>query len=170
MKRLIAAAALSLIAGQTLAADASTPVKEIMEAAMHNAADEGEHDDYFSKERLGQLYSKAFVKTYKAAWKKQESEENGGYLLGSDPITFAQDGCPFKNLSIETMGERDGWTPVAARFEAFYCLGDSYKGQVNTVQFIVLKEKGHYVIDDIQNIVDGKVADSIKTQLEALSN
>jgi len=169
MKRLIAALALSLIAGHTLAADASTPVKEIMDAAMHNAADAKDYDDYFSAERLGRLYSKAFVKTYKAAWKKQESDENNGYLLGSDPITFAQDGCPFKNLSIGTLDERDGWTPVGARFEAFYCLGDNYKDQVSTVQFIVLKEKGRYVVDDIQNIVDGKVADSIKTQLEALS-
>ena len=103
------------------------------------------------------------------AWKKQESAENGGYLLDADPITFSQDGCPLKDLSIETMDERDGWTPVGARFKAFYCLDEVYNPKESITQFVVLKEDGRFVIDDIQKIAEGKVAESIKSQLEILS-
>lgn len=151
------------------AADPSTPVKELLDAMMINAAGEKEFDDYFSEDRLGRLYSDDFLKTYRAAWKKQEADENGGYLLGYDPLLMAQDGCPIKDLSLETADDQGGYVPVAARFKAFYCLNDEYKDQVELRQFILVEKNGAFVVDDIQSVVNGKVDRSVKADLEALS-
>jgi hypothetical protein len=149
--------------------DPAAPVKEILGASDHNAAGPAEYEDYFSEDRLGRIYSRGFADLYRAAWKAQEADENSGYLLDADPILNAQDGCALKDLSIETAPERDGWTPVAARFKAFYCLNPDSKDLVTVVQFVVIRQGTDYVIDDIQHIDKGKVSDSLRQTLEILS-
>jgi len=153
----------------SLAADASTPVREIIDAASHNAASPDEYEDYFSDDRLGRIYSEAFIDVYRAAWKKQEADENNGYLLGADPILNAQDGCALKDLSIETAEPRDGWTPVYARYKAFYCLNTESKDLVTDAQFMVVKQSGGFVIDDIQHIKDGEMTNSLRQTLASLA-
>ncbi|MFM2282142.1 MAG: hypothetical protein RLZZ444_4373 [Pseudomonadota bacterium] len=151
------------------AADASAPAKELLEIMVGSASDAGGDSDYFSEDRLNRLYSDEFAKLYRAAWKKQESDENGGYLLGYDPITMAQDGCPIKDLSIETLDDQGGWLPVIARFKAFYCFSDDNKDKVEIRQFIMVPKGDGWVIDDIQSVVNNRVEGSVKTNLEELS-
>ena len=170
VKAVFAAIALAALAAPVLAADPADPVRELLKAADHNnQPDVSAYEDYFSDDRLGRLYSKGFVAIYRAAWKAQDSDNNSGYLLDADPITAAQDGCPFKNLAIAPPQSENGKSVVEARFQSLYCLGDDYKNTVTTVRFQLVEQDGAFVIDDIQQIEDGKLGYSLKSNLEALA-
>ena len=149
--------------------DPAVPVREIIKAADHNAAGPAEYEDYFSKDRLSRLYSEGFSQQYRAAWKAQEADENNGYLLGSDPVLNAQDGCALKDLSIATEKSTGGRTPVTARFKAFYCLNPQDKDVETVVRFVVVRQGKRFVIDDIQHVEKGKLSNSLRQTLEELS-
>jgi hypothetical protein len=126
--------------------------------------------DYFSEDRLARLYTRSFVNAYRAAWTKQEAGENGGYLLGADPIVGGQDSCPFKDLSIEVMKPQSIYVYVVARFRASYCFGNpSDEKRVTTVNFSTILEHGTFKIDDILHLEGNKVVSSLKGDLDALA-
>ncbi|MCV3765304.1 hypothetical protein [Rhizobium sp. TRM95796] len=155
---------------------ASAGPKELMEAAAGSSDDmaaarktDEEASNYFSERRLGKLYTQSFVNLYRAAWKKQEADENGGYLLGADPVIGGQDNCPLKDLSIETKDPDFIYVDVIARFRAVYCFGNPGDDKrVTTVKFVTILEGGAFKIDDIQHMDGEKVVSSLKADLEAL--
>jgi hypothetical protein len=155
---------------------ASAGPKELLEAAAIKSRDTGEGAkidedaiNYFSKKRLDRLYSRSFVNLYRAAWKKQESDENGGYLLGSDPVTGGQDSCPMKDLKIETMDPDFIYVNVIARFRVVYCFGNpGDEKRVTTLKFVTILEDGAFKIDDILQLDGDKVKYSLKDELKAL--
>lgn len=150
--------------------------KELLEAAALKSRDTGggsesdfETINYFSKKRLDRLYSTSFVNLYRAAWKKQESDENSGYLLGSDPVIGGQDSCPIKDLKIETRKPDFVYVNIIARFRAVYCFGNpGDEKRVTTVKFVTILENGVFKIDDIQHLDGDKVEYSLKDELKAL--
>jgi hypothetical protein len=155
---------------------ASAAAKELLEATYAKTQDTGDGAktdedavNYFSKKRLNRLYTTSFVNLYRAAWKKQESDENGGYLLGSDPIIGGQDSCPMKDLKIETKDPDFIYVNTIARFRAAYCFGNPGDDKrVTTVRFVTILEGGVFKIDDIQQMDGDKATTSLKDELKAL--
>jgi hypothetical protein len=156
---------------------ASAGPKEVLEIANRKTQDAGDAKDgdedatnYFSKKRLNRLYSTSFVNLYRAAWKKQQADENGGYLLDSDPIIGGQDSCPMKDLKIQTMDPDFVYVNTIARFRAAYCFGNPGDAKrVTTVKFVTILEGGAFKIDDIQQMDGDKVTSSVKDTLQELA-
>jgi hypothetical protein len=156
---------------------ASAGPKELLEAAAGSSEDiaatkkpDEQDSDYFSEKRLARLYTQSFVNAYRAAWTKQEAGENGGYLLGADPIVGGQDSCPFKDLTVETMDPQFIYVYVVARFRASYCFGNPGDDKrVTTVNFVTILEDGVFKIDDILHLDGDKVISSVKGDLTELA-
>ncbi|MBL0371388.1 hypothetical protein JJB09_05050 [Rhizobium sp. KVB221] len=163
-------AALLLMASPALAAGPEDPVKSIMDLATKLWSDSGaEGQDYFDKQRLDTLYSKAFVSAYQQAAKFPIYDEAGG-PFGYDIVTNSQDGCPLKDLAIVNQGEKAGVTDIKVTFKLYTCFDDdpTYKDGVSEVHFDVIMENGQPVIADIHRVIEGK-ADSLITEMQDIA-
>src|SRR5262249_7856993 len=111
---MLATAALMIGPGFALAAPID-PVRSLLDAASHNFAQRQDAVmDYFSRERLGSLYSQDFVARYKAAAAlKQNGDDN---VLYHDMLTYNSGGCPFKDLRIDVGPTVNGVTEIRAAF------------------------------------------------------
>jgi hypothetical protein len=140
---------------------------EIAKALWSDNPPEGQ--DYFDETRLGTLYSKAFVETYREAAKYPIYDEGGG-PFGYDVITNSQDGCPLEDVAIVPAPAKDGMTDVKVTFRLWGCAGDdeALKKEISEVHFDVVSEGGKPVIADIHRIVDGK-ADSLIAEMKDIA-
>jgi hypothetical protein len=144
-------AALSVAPGLSLAADATAPVKEIIDDTKKNwASDVSDWIDIFQESMLDRLYSKDFGDKYKAAAKNPAADEDGISPFDYDVIVNGQDACPLQDLSIENGQPANGTTEVTVKFKAATCLeGTPNRDAFTTVRFEVIEEAGKPVIDDI---------------------
>ena len=151
--------------------DPASHVRKVMSIAENNfsanpSADTG---GYFSKGRLKQLYSRDFASFYQRAAKSPEARERGGYPLDYDFLTGAQDGCPLKKISITSNKAFEHSWDVTVHFQAKTCFGTERKYQTFTkLVFVVIREKGKPVIDDIFRH-DGGTSASLKLELDQIA-
>jgi hypothetical protein len=158
MIRIIATALLIGLAQPALSASPEDPVRSVMDLATALWSDEPsvEGQDYFDKNRLETLYSKAFVEAYRQAAKYPIFDENGG-PFGYDVITNSQDGCPLEAVAVANQGEAGGVHDIKVTFKLWTCYDDNAsKETVSEVHFRVVTEDGRPVIADIERMVDGK--------------
>ena len=153
------------------AADATAPVKTLMDVASGNwRAENPTSEDYFSEERLSSLYSKDFAAAYREASKHPAYDPPEGETTGSpfdyDVIAGGQDGCAFENLRVED----DGDGQVTALFNNRKCMGDDAENQEDSVLiFHVTTEGGKPVIDDIYRVENGNSGEGLKEQMQAIA-
>ncbi|NBN63028.1 hypothetical protein GWI72_10010 [Microvirga tunisiensis] len=152
-----------------LAADATTPVREVMSVTEANWREgASEFQDVFADDRLGRLFSKDFAERYRKAAASEYAKE-AGTPFSYDVIVNAQDGCALRNISITSGPARDGASEVKARFQGLTCFGSDQEYQAFTeTRFRVISEGGKPVIDDIILTMDGS-AFSIKSELDAIA-
>ncbi|KPH08206.1 hypothetical protein CO657_09795 [Rhizobium acidisoli] len=157
----IAVVIASLIAfsGAAHAADATAPVKEIMEATKNNWADNNsDWTDIFDASRLDHLYSKDFVAKYQAAAQFPAGDDDDGISpFDYDVIVNGQDACPLEDLTMAAAPPANGTTEVTVRFMKSACADAPDAKDYTTVRFEVVEEAGQAVIDDI-------VTENIETQ------
>lgn len=175
MIRLCLAATLVVLPSFALAADATAPVREIMETVTKNWADVADDSDdppdyvdYFNDEFLPRLYSKDFAAKYREA-AKYPAYEDGGSPFDYDVIAMGQDGCTIKDLKIEAQPPAGGVTAVRATFDNTHCFGEREPDwKPAEVDFNVVEENGKAVIDDILRPQDGDPG-SLKTEMQAIA-
>jgi hypothetical protein len=153
LKYLLVATSLVLV-GPASAADATTPVRAIMDVATALWSNgDGETGDYFDEAHIGN-FSKNMRALYTEATKHPafDTEDGTGSPFDYDPIVMGQDGCPLEGLTVQ-VGKKDGAaTDVVARFKHFTCMdgaSDEERNAVSEVHFRVISENGRPVISDV---------------------
>ncbi len=175
MIRMSLAAALLALPSLAVAADATAPVREIMDVATKNWADVPDDNtsppdyvDYFDDTFLSRLYSKDFVAKYRDAARYPVFEDSGS-PFDYDVIAMGQDGCSFKDVKIEAQPPVNGMTVVKTTFDNTYCFGEREPDwKPAEVDFNVIEEDGRAVIDDILRPQDGDPG-SLKAEMQEIS-
>ncbi|MGV1788802.1 hypothetical protein [Rhizobium sp. A37_96] len=153
-----------------LAADATTPVKAIMDATVSNwAGGDSDWQDIFDESRLKDIYSKDFAAKYEAAAQFPAADEDGISPFDYDVIVNAQDACPLEELKIAAQPPKNNVTEVLATFKKSTCMGsDADYQKVTTVRFEVIDEGGRPVVDDIVTDDDNGNPSSLKSVMQDL--
>lgn len=153
-----------------LAADATTPVKAIMDATVSNwAGGDSDWQDIFDESRLKDIYSKDFAAKYEAAAQFPAADEDGISPFDYDVIVNAQDACPLEELKIAAQPPKNNVTEVLATFKKSTCMGsDADYQKVTTVRFEVIEEGGKPVVDDIVTNDDNGNPSSLKSVMQDL--
>ncbi len=164
----LAFAALFGLTATVFAADATAPVKEIMEATTKNwsGADE-DWQDIFDDSRLTRIYSKDFVTKYRAAMQNPAADEDGVSPFDYDVIVNGEDACPLQDMTYTPKPGENGATEVVVTFKKQTCMdGIEDKQALTTVRFEVLDEGGKPVVDDVFTEGDpGQPANSLKNTM-----
>jgi hypothetical protein len=155
----------SLGAHMVLAADATTPVKAIMDATVSNwAGGDSDWQDIFDESKLKDRYSKDFAEKYEAAAQFPAADEDGISPFDYDVIVNAQDACPLQEVKIAAQPPKNNVTEVLATFKKSTCMGsDADYQKVTTVRFEVIEEGGRPVVDDIITNDDNGNPSSLKS-------
>ncbi len=153
-----------------LAADATTPVKAIMDATVSNwAGGDSDWQDIFDESKLKDIYSKDFAAKYEAAAQFPAADEDGISPFDYDVIVNAQDACPLEDVKIAAQPPKDNVTEVLATFKKSTCMGsDADYQKVTTVRFEVIEEDGRPVVDDIVTNDDNGNPSSLKSVMQDL--
>jgi len=160
----------SLGANMALAADATAPVKAIMDATVSNwAGGDSDWQDIFDDSRLKTVYSKDFGAKYQAAAQFPAADEDGISPFDYDVIVNAQDACPLEDMKLAAQPQKGEVTEVLATFKKATCMGtDADYQKTTTVRFEVIQETGKPVIDDIITIDDNGSPSSLKSVMQDL--
>ncbi|KAA1178917.1 hypothetical protein FP026_19630 [Rhizobium tropici] len=153
-----------------LAADATTPVKAIMDATVSNwAGGDSDWQDIFDESKLKDIYSKDFAAKYQAAAQFPAADEDGISPFDYDVIVNAQDACPLEDVKIAAQPPKNNATEVLATFKKSTCMGsDADDQKVTTVRFEVVEEGGRPVVDDIVTNDDNGNPSSLKGVMQDL--
>ncbi|TIX90004.1 hypothetical protein [Rhizobium sp. P44RR-XXIV] len=153
-----------------LAADATVPVKVIMDATVSNwAGGDSDWQDIFDESKLKEDYSKDFAAKYQAAAQFPAADEDGISPFDYDVIVNAQDACPLEEVKLAAQPPRGNVTEVLATFKKSTCMGtDADYQKVTTVRFEVIQEAGKPVIDDIVTNDDNGSPSSLKSVMQDL--
>ncbi|MDO1583883.1 hypothetical protein [Rhizobium oryzicola] len=173
MRTMPLALILSILTSGAFAAEATDPVKQVMDMTKTNwESVDADWKFIFDADPLSKLYSKRFQAAYNEAAKHPayETENNQpGDPFGYDVITDSQDGCPLKDVTIASAGTKDNVTDVKVTFKLWTCIDDpQIKDTVNEVHFDVITEDGKPVIDDIHRVADNE-RDSVFKELQELA-
>ena len=157
-------------ANMALAADATAPVKVIMDATVSNwAGGDSDWQDIFDDSKLKDLYSKDFAAKYQAAAQFPAADEDGISPFDYDVIVNAQDACPLEDMKLTGLPPKGDVTEVLATFKKATCMGsDADYQKTTTVRFEVIQEAGRPVIDDIITIDDNGSPSSLKSVMQDL--
>lgn len=157
-------------ANMALAADATAPVKVIMDATVSNwAGGDSDWQDIFDDSKLKDLYSKDFAAKYQAAAQFPAADEDGISPFDYDVIVNAQDACPLEDMKLTGLPPKGDVTEVLATFKKATCMGsDADYQKTTTVRFEVIQEAGRPVIDDIITIDDNGNPSSLKSVMQDL--
>ncbi|OCJ12801.1 hypothetical protein A6U86_06150 [Rhizobium sp. AC27/96] len=160
----------SLGAQMALAADATAPVKVIMDATVSNwAGGDSDWQDIFDESRLKEDYSKDFAAKYQAAAQFPAADEDGISPFDYDVIVNAQDACPLEEVKLAAQPPKGNVTEVLATFKKSTCMGtDADYQKTTTVRFEVIQEAGRPVIDDIVTNDDNGSPSSLKSVMQDL--
>jgi hypothetical protein len=153
------AAGLALAASTSGFAAPDDPVRTVLDLASRTfETDRSAMPDYFSAERLATLYSKDFVARYKAASRMMNDANDR--VLDRDMLTReVDDNCPFEGVRINVGPTDNGVTQVLTSFLPHNCKeGDPIQGEIRTVTFVVKREDGRDVIDDVIQTYSTKYA------------
>ncbi len=147
------------------AADATTPVKAIMDATVSNwAGGDSDWQDIFDESKLKDIYSKDFAAKYQAAAQFPAADEDGISPFDYDVIVNAQDACPLEEVKIAAQPPKSNVTEVLATFKKSVCMGSDADYQKTTaVRFEVIEEGGKPVVDDIITNDDNGNPSSLKS-------
>lgn len=171
LKSLLLLVCLTGAPAAVFAADPTAPVRAVIDVAAGNWSETSPTaHDVFDNERLGQLFSADFAKTYREASKHPAYDPPEGETTGSpfdyDPIAGGQEGCAFENIRVEN----DGDGQVTALFNNRKCLGDDPAYKEDTVLiFHVVEEQGRAVIDDMYRVEGGQSGKSLKDELKDIA-
>ena len=115
MKKFALAAMAALLPLSAFAASAADPVQRIIDLAKGRweTTENNNTPDYFDK--LDRDFSKTFAKVYREAT-KYPALDGSDSPFDYDVITSSQDGCPLKDISVESEGPQGDVTVVDARF------------------------------------------------------
>ena len=157
-------------ANMALAADATAPVKVIMDATVSNwAGGDSDWQDIFDESKLKDVYSKDFAAKYQAAAQFPAADEDGISPFDYDVIVNAQDACPLEDMKLAGQPPKGDVTEVLATFKKSTCMGsDADYQKTTTVRFEVIQEAGKPVIDDIITIDDNGNPSSLKSVMQDL--
>lgn len=157
-------------ANMALAADATAPVKVIMDATVSNwAGGDSDWQDIFDESKLKDVYSKDFAAKYQAAAQFPAADEDGISPFDYDVIVNAQDACPLEDMKLAGQPPKGDVTEVLATFKKSTCMGSDVDYQkTTTVRFEVIQEAGKPVIDDIITIDDNGNPSSLKSVMQDL--
>lgn len=160
----------SLGAQMALAADATAPVKVIMDATVSNwAGGDSDWQDIFDEGRLKEDYSKDFAAKYQAAAQFPAADEDGISPFDYDVIVNAQDACPLEEVKLAAQPPKGNVTEVLATFKKSTCMGtDADYQKTTTVRFEIIQEAGRPVIDDIVTNDDNGSPSSLKSVMQDL--
>lgn len=153
LKYLLVAVCLAT-AGSANAADATTPVRAIMDVATALWSDaQSDPSDYFDDAHIGN-FSKSIRALYAEALKHPafDTDDGEGNPFDYDPIVLGQDGCPLKDLTLQAEKAGGAATDVVARFKRFTCMegdSDEERNAVSELHFRVISENGKPVIADV---------------------
>jgi hypothetical protein len=156
----VAAAALAASSAGAAADDPSTPVREAYRVERESL---GQHWTSGRKPPWRAPHrDKLFSKRFAELWATDERYSEATHELGnfdSDPFIAAQDyrDDVLHDLVIDIVKRKGNRAEVRARFTNF--------GPV-TVRFVVIRERGRWVIDDILNTGDGTVYSVAKALAE----
>ncbi|SCB43582.1 hypothetical protein [Rhizobium multihospitium] len=155
----------SLGTHMAFAADATTPVKAIMDATVSNwAGGDSDWQDIFDESKLKDIYSKDFAAKYQAAAQFPAADEDGISPFDYDVIVNAQDACPLEEVKIAAQPPKSNVTEVLATFKKSVCMGSDADYQKTTaVRFEVIEEGGKPVVDDIITNDDNGNPSSLKS-------
>lgn len=172
MRTFFTATFIFLATSTAFAADATAPVRQIMDITVKNWSGEQEEWKYiFDEDMLTSLFSKQFAQTYREAAKKPayDTENNEpGDPFGYDVVTSSQDGCPIQELAITPGTSKDGVTDVKVTFKLWSCMDEAeMKSMVNEVNFDVVDEDGKPVISDIHRVGDDGT-DSLVVEMDGI--
>lgn len=165
MRRIAFAAIAALLPLSAHAASAADPVQRIIDLAKGRweTTENNNTPDYF--DQLNRDFSKSFAKVYKEAT-KYPAYDGGDSPFDYDVITSSQDGCPLKDIKVESEGENGGVTVVDASFRLMDCAEDAAsKAKVSELKFDVITEKGQPVINDIHRKTDDGKWDSLVAEM-----
>jgi hypothetical protein len=173
MRTLSLAAAFTLIAATASAADATAPVREVMDMTAKNwATTDSDWVYVFADEPLQRLFSQRFQAAYHEAAKTPAYETDDGSPgdpFGYDVVTASQDGCPLEEMAIDGGAEEVAVRDVKVTFKLWRCLDQAeLRESVNEVHFDVIEESGRYVIDDIHR-VGIEEQDSVLAEMKELA-
>jgi hypothetical protein len=166
-----AALGLSVFLGTgAMAADATVPVKSVMDSTVSNwASGDSDWQDIFDESKLPQLYSKDFATKYRAA-AQFPAEDDGISPFDYDVIVGGQDACPLQDLTISPHAPAGGKTEVVAQFKKSTCNGPDPEYQAYTsVRFEVIEEGGKPVIDDILTTDENGNVISLKDSMQEIA-
>lgn len=171
MKRLVLAMAFAGISTACFAADATAPVKVIMDIAQKSFSG-GSTDDWYFDEAHLKLFSENFVKTYREAEKHPayDTDTGVGSPFDYDVIVMGQDSCELKKIKI-TAGEAvDGTTPVNVSFNNKSCMEGAEAKDISHLTFVVVEEGGKAVIDDILREGEGtqETTNSLRDEMDQI--
>jgi hypothetical protein len=157
MKTIALTAIMALLPLTAFAASEADPVQRIIDLAKGRweTTDNNNTPGYFDK--LDRDFSKSFAKVYREA-SKYPAYDGGDSPFDYDVITSSQDGCPLRDISVRSEGEKDGKAVVDASFRLMDCAEDAAsKARVSELKFDVVTEKGKPVINDVhRKTEDGK--------------
>ncbi|MCF6370742.1 hypothetical protein [Rhizobium halophilum] len=173
MRIITLAATISLAASTAFAADATDPVKEVMDVTLRNwSSVESQWSYIFDPQPLQQLFSRTFQAAYAEASKRPayETDDGGpGDPFGYDVVTASQDGCPLEDVQIKADPAERGFTRVRVTFKLWRCLDQpELQESVNEVHFDVVTEDGRFVINDIHR-VGANDQDSVLVEMKHLA-
>lgn len=159
----LAASALTLAPGaQGRAADVPAPIREVMEVTtVFWSPRTPKLGSIFSEDRLGRLYSRDFVRVYRAAM-RHPIYPNGDTPFDFDVIVQAQDSCTPEDTHIRLVGTLGPVRDYEVSFARLGCFDGGDPNERTTIHFDIVDQDGRAVIDDIvTHEADGKV-DSTK--------
>ncbi|KGD94321.1 MULTISPECIES: hypothetical protein [Rhizobium/Agrobacterium group] len=173
MRTLPLAIVFSLTSTFAMATDAADPIKEVMKVTEDNwNTVDSEWKYIFDPDPLARLFSRKFQGAYAEAAKHPayETENNQpGDPFGYDVITSSQDGCPLKDITMNSAPGANGSTDVTVTFKMWTCVDEpEVKDSVSEVHFDVVEEDGKPVIDDIHRVADGE-RDSLIEEMQSIA-
>ena len=153
-------AAASLLAGNSLAAQANDPLAIV--SAIYRRAIKEDGGGFLTLEHKDRL--KYLSKSFAALWKKAEDNTpEGDVLIDADPVSNSQD-PDIKSFSVKQERREANRATVAATFaEGSERVREAAEDL--TVRYDFVFERGRWMIDDIRGTVGGKPW-SIRENLE----
>lgn len=145
-----AAVVLALLAAAPASAgDIPAPIREVMDVTeVFWSPKTPKLGSIFSEDRLARLYSRNFVRLYRAAM-RHPIYENGDTPFDFDVIVQAQDSCTPEKIDMHLFSIAGATREYEVSFARLGCFDGGDPNERTTIYFDIITENGRDVIDDI---------------------
>lgn len=135
----------------SMAADATQPVKIIMDLAQKTWLPGASSDANYFDNTYIKNFSQEFAAQFHEAEKHPayDTDTGVGYPFEYDVIVGGQDSCELKDIKIAAGEAVDGNTPIEVTFNNKSCMEGEEAKDLTHLTFVVTEENGKQVIDDI---------------------